>query len=64
MGVIISERKDKKYYYKQEADKLRRQASEMEKNEDYAEAKRLRELADESDKTARSLDNEMKKFKR
>lgn len=64
MGVIISDKRDKKEYYKNEADKLKRRAIEVEKAENYAEAKRLDNLADKAGKAADSYDRELKNYKK
>ncbi|KKS94845.1 MAG: hypothetical protein UV71_C0017G0011 [Microgenomates group bacterium GW2011_GWC1_43_13] len=60
MGVIISGPKDKQEYYKAEAEKLRRQADEVEKIENYPEAKRLRALASQLDTKAEIIEDQLK----
>lgn len=62
MGVIISDLRDKKQYYLEEAAKLRRQAAEVEKTEDYPEAKRLYDLAEKADHAADLIDKELKSY--
>ncbi len=61
MGTIFSSLRDKKEYYKNEADKLNRRAEEVaEKTENYPEAKRLRDLASKSENAAYSIDKQLR----
>jgi type II secretory pathway component PulL len=61
MGVLFSDVRDKKQYYQDQADKLRRQADEVaNKTENLPEARRLDDLASEAEKKAREMDRQLR----